>query len=66
MWHGMEAAHAAALATSPNPGCCRCLPAPALQVLLLMQAAPLSEDDRLAKAALFTKFTGGIALPQLF
>lgn len=29
-----------------------------LQVLLLMQVPPVSEDDRLAKAALFTKFTG--------
>lgn len=29
-----------------------------LQVLLLMQVAPASEDDRLAKAALYTKFTG--------
>ena len=31
-----------------------------LQVLLLMQVPPASEDDRLAKAALYTKFTGGL------
>ena len=29
------------------------------QVLLLMQAPPAGEDDRLAKAALFSKYTGG-------
>lgn len=29
-----------------------------LQVVMLMRAPPGSEDDRLAKAALFTKFTG--------
>ncbi len=38
----------------------------ALQVLLLMQVPPASEDDRLAKAALFTKFTGVAAVGDTY
>jgi hypothetical protein len=37
----------------------------ALQVLLLMQVPPASEDDRLAKAALYTKYTGGLATAHM-
>ena len=34
-----------------------------VQVLVLMEVAPAGEDDRLAKAALFTKYTGAPARP---